>query len=117
MILTAIACSSLLWMPTINRYRCPLDYQAETPYVLGIAQPAIESHNIDVYIGNHLLFHYGDYGTNLNLYTITNNDTVLFYEDGLYKGSIVPEPVTAIMLAMGLALSRMVRNKPFGGKL
>ena len=97
----------LAWNPTIDSQRVWLDAESTTPYSLGVSVPPGEIVDLTATQGGLALFELYDFtGTNLDLYTVTTGNPVLFYENGEYQGQIVPEPATILLLMIGTLYGR-----------
>ena len=91
------------WYPTVDGQRVELDYITTAPYHLGLSSPPGEIVDIKSIQSGITLFEIKDFtGTDFNLYFVTGQDPVSFYESGVYKGQIVPEPATITLFLLSL---------------
>ena len=91
------------WYPTIDGQRVELDYTTEAPYHLGISAPPGEIVDIKSIQNGLSLFEIDNFtGTNFDLYFVTDPNPVSFYENGVYKGQIVPEPLSITLFLLSL---------------
>ncbi len=110
MVQTLIVMSLLTWMPTVNHRRVDFGVQEETPYWLGVSVPPFEVVDITAVQNNNVLFSIGE-GTHTFLYYVENDAPILFYENGVFVGEIVPEPNMFILFSLGVFLLKKKRNR------
>jgi len=91
------------WYPTIDGQRVELDYTTEAPYHLGISAPPGDIVDIKTIQNGLSLFEIDNFmGTDFNLYFVTDPSPVSFYENGIYEGQIVPEPLSITLFLLSL---------------
>ena len=109
--LSLILSSIMAFHPTIDGAREDLPYiQAEVPYVLGISVPPPGSVNLRIEQGE-VIWQGTAMGT-FTIQTITSSEPILFYEDDVYVGQIVPEPASICL--WGVLIPLMCRRKRKG---
>ena len=97
--------------PTIDGAREELPYiQAEIPYLLGISVPPPSVIDITVMQGIEQIYSGQAMGT-FDIMQITSLIPVLFYEDGVYVGQVVPEPASIFMIYVCGTYLRHKHNK------
>ena len=116
-IMLGLIVSALAWMPTVDGQRVEFGYQ-EPSYWLGVSIPPWESNlTIEAILDNESLFTH-TVGTEFQLAYIDSYSPIYFYENGEYKGAIVPEPSTITLFMLGLlGIKKAARRNPaaFGG--
>ena len=94
LICSAITVTMCQFYPTIDGARVDLPYTVDSvPWVLGISVPPPSVIDITVMQGIEQIYSGRASGT-FDIMQITSPIPVLFYEDGVYVGQVVPEPAS-----------------------
>jgi hypothetical protein len=103
--------------PTIDGARQSLPYiQADVPYMLGISVPPSRAGeptayaDIDITQGVELIYSGLATGT-FDIMQITSPTPVLFYENDVYVGQIIPEPATIFLLSSVILFRKRGLNR------
>jgi hypothetical protein len=101
------------FMPTVNSKRVEYGYY-EPPYWLGLSVPPNEYKWIDVFQDNQRLCSWQGNGTEFKLCYITDTAPVYIYDNGKLAGTMIPEPATMILAAIGVFFTKTLRRSTAG---